>query len=77
MVREDIECGQWDVLAPSWRDLLLRYAADLESYAADPQGSPLDIDRDAGPACEWGLAAGTEAVRPDWLRGVRPRDPNG
>ncbi len=77
VVRVDIECGQWDVMAPSWRELLLRYADDLESYAADPHGSSLDLDRDTGPACEWGLASGNDAVRPDWLRGVQPRDPYG
>jgi cell wall assembly regulator SMI1 len=77
VVRVDIECGQWDVLAPSWRELLLRYAEDLESYAADPGGSALDVDRDSGPACEWGLGSGTGVTRPDWLRGVRPRDPYG
>jgi cell wall assembly regulator SMI1 len=77
VVRVDIECGQWDVLAPSWRELLLRYADDLDSYAADPHSSALDIDLGAGPACEWGLAPGTDAVRPGWLRGVRPRDPYG
>jgi cell wall assembly regulator SMI1 len=75
VVRVDIECSQWDVLAPSWRDLLLRYAADLESSATDPHGSPLDIDRDAGPACDWGLASDTDPVRPGWLRGVQPRNP--
>jgi cell wall assembly regulator SMI1 len=77
VVRVDIECGQWDVLAPSWRELLLRYADDLDSYAADPHSSALDIDLGAGPACEWGLAPGTDAVRRGWLRGVRPRDPYG
>jgi cell wall assembly regulator SMI1 len=77
VVRVDIECGQWDVLAPSWSDLLLRYAEDLESCAADPHGSPLDVDPEAGPACEWGLAPGSVAVRPDWLRGVQSRDPDG
>ncbi|HYN94707.1 MAG TPA: SMI1/KNR4 family protein [Pilimelia sp.] len=63
VVRVDIECGQWDVLAPSWRELLIRYADDLESYAADPHGSPLDVDPEAGPACEWGLAAGADPGR--------------
>ncbi|MGC4897149.1 SMI1/KNR4 family protein [Micromonospora sp. DT31] len=72
VVRVDIECGQWGVLAPSWRDLLLRYATDLESYAVDPDGSPLDVDPDTGPACEWGLAPDAVGVRPDWLRDVRP-----
>lgn len=75
VVRVDIECGQWDVLAPSWRELLVRYAEDLESYAVDPHSSPLDVDQGAGPACEWGLGPDTDAVRPDWLRGVQPRDP--
>jgi cell wall assembly regulator SMI1 len=77
VVRADVECGQWDVLAPSWRELLIRYADDLESYAADPDGSPLEVRQDAGPACEWGQASGTDAVRPDWLRGVQPRNPYG
>lgn len=55
VVRVDIECAQWDVLAPSWTRLLIRYAEDLERYAAAPGSSPLVIDQNLGPACEWGL----------------------
>lgn len=55
VVRVDIECAQWDVLAPSWARLLIRYAEDLERYAAAPDSSPLEIDQNLGPACEWGL----------------------
>jgi cell wall assembly regulator SMI1 len=55
VVRVDIECGQWDVLAPSWTRLLIRYAEDLERHAAAPDSSPLEIDQNLGPACEWGL----------------------
>ncbi|GAA1842884.1 SMI1/KNR4 family protein [Asanoa iriomotensis] len=54
VVRVDIECEEWDVLAPSWTGLLLRYADDLHRHATDPANSPLDIDQGLGPACEWG-----------------------
>lgn len=55
VVRVDIECGQWDVLAPSWTRLLIRYAEDLQRYAAAPDSSRLVIEVSLGPACEWGL----------------------
>jgi cell wall assembly regulator SMI1 len=54
VVRVDVECDQWDVLAPSWTALLHRYAEDLELYAADPASSSLEIDEGLGPAGEWG-----------------------
>jgi cell wall assembly regulator SMI1 len=54
VVRVDVECGLWDVLAPSWTRLLVRYAKDLERYAATPDSSPLMIDQNYGPECEWG-----------------------
>ncbi|NUR73718.1 MAG: transcriptional regulator [Hamadaea sp.] len=73
--RVDPECGTWDVLAPSWTGLLLRYADDLERFAADPSTSTLDIKGHAGPACEWGEQPDAVGVRPDWLRDVAPRDP--
>jgi cell wall assembly regulator SMI1 len=73
VVRLDIECGEWDVLAPSWTQLLVRYAEDLERYAADPESSTLDIDEDCGPACEWGVDPVYELPRPAWLRGVEAR----
>ncbi|MGH3657613.1 MAG: hypothetical protein ACRDUA_13230 [Micromonosporaceae bacterium] len=54
VVRVDVECSSWDVLAPSWTQLLVRYAEDLELFAADPDSSTLVIDQDLGPECEWG-----------------------
>ncbi|MFI7426569.1 SMI1/KNR4 family protein [Micromonospora sp. NPDC049836] len=74
VVRADPESATWDVLAPSWRQLLLRYAEDLRRYGT-PGGSPLLID-ETGPACEWGQAAGAEHSRPAWLRDVQPLDPH-
>ncbi|MEU8241190.1 SMI1/KNR4 family protein [Actinoplanes missouriensis] len=68
VIRVDIECAEWDVLAPSWTELLLRYARDLERF---PE-SELSIEPDLGPACEWGQG-GSE--RPAWLAGVSPVDP--
>ncbi|MEV6967247.1 SMI1/KNR4 family protein [Hamadaea sp. NPDC051192] len=73
--RVDPECTTWDVLAPSWTELLLRYADDLERYAADPSTSTLDIDAYAGPACEWGEQPDAVGIRPEWLRDVAARDP--
>ena len=61
VVRVDVECASWDVLAPSWTQLLVRYAEDLELFAADPDNSPLEIDRLAGPACEWGSSTPSDA----------------
>jgi cell wall assembly regulator SMI1 len=76
VVRVDVECASWEVLAPSWTQLLVRYAEDLELFAADPDNSPLDIDRLAGPACEWGSSTPSDAwVRPAWLQDVQARDP--
>jgi hypothetical protein len=54
VVRVDVECASWDVLAPSWTQLLVRYAEDLELFAADPDNSTLEIDDHRGLACEWG-----------------------
>ncbi|MEU4561065.1 SMI1/KNR4 family protein [Actinoplanes sp. NPDC023936] len=65
VIRVDIECAEWDVLAPSWEELLLRYARDLENG--------LEIDPHVGPACEWGEGSGSE--RPAWLAGVEAVDP--
>lgn len=75
VVRLDLECGQWDVLAPSWTQLLGRYAEDLERYADDPGSSTLDIREDSGPACEWGVDPVYELPRPAWLRDVEARRP--
>ncbi|HTJ38830.1 MAG TPA: SMI1/KNR4 family protein [Dactylosporangium sp.] len=75
VVRVDVECSMWDVLAPSWAGLLLAYAEDLERYLEDPAGSALHIDRGAGPACEWGTAPDFTGERPAWLRGVQAVDP--
>lgn len=51
VVRVDVECASWDVLAPPWTQLLVRYAEDLELFAADPDSSALEIN-ELGPACE-------------------------
>ncbi|MEV4811007.1 SMI1/KNR4 family protein [Micromonospora avicenniae] len=67
VVRVDVECSSWDVLAPSWAQLLVRYAEDLELFAADPGRSTLTIDQDLGPASEWGTTSGLGATRPAWL----------
>jgi cell wall assembly regulator SMI1 len=76
VVRVDVECFSWDVLAPSWTQLLVRYAEDLELFAADPDNSTLKI-RDCGPACEWGGSTPSDSpgVRPAWLLDVQARDP--
>lgn len=76
MVRVDVECASWDVLAPSWTQLLVRYAEDLELFAADPDNSTLEID-DLGPAREWGGSTPSDplGVRPAWLLDVHARDP--
>jgi cell wall assembly regulator SMI1 len=76
VVRVDVECSSWDVLAPSWTQLLVRYAEDLELFAADPDNSTLEID-DLGPACEWGASTPSDSlgVRPAWLLDVQARDP--
>ncbi|MET7750776.1 SMI1/KNR4 family protein [Micromonospora sp. NPDC005367] len=76
VVRVDIECSSWDVLAPSWAQLLHRYAEDLELFAADPGRSTLTIDQDLGPACEWGMTSELWATRPAWLQGVEARNPH-
>ncbi|MEU5910209.1 SMI1/KNR4 family protein [Micromonospora sp. NPDC047527] len=76
VVRVDVECATWDVLAPSWTQLLVRYAEDLELFAADPDNSPLEIDHFAGPACEWGSTPSDSwGVRPAWLQNVQARSP--
>jgi hypothetical protein len=56
--------------------LLVRYAEDLELFAADPDSSALEID-DLGPACEWGGGTPSESpgARPAWLLDVQARDP--
>jgi cell wall assembly regulator SMI1 len=76
VVRVDVEGAEWDVLAASWTQLLVRYAEDLELFAADPDHSTLDIS-ELGPACEWGGARPSDpwGVRPAWLRDVQARDP--
>lgn len=76
VVRVDVECASWDVLAPSWTQLLVRYAEDLELFAADPDSSTLDIGG-LGPACEWGGGRLSDpwGVRPAWRRDVQARDP--
>lgn len=75
VVRLDLECGQWDVLAPSWTALLVRYAEDLERFADDPESSTLEIDEFSGPACGWGVAPEYELPRPAWLRDVQASEP--
>lgn len=75
VVRVDVECSSWDVLAPSWTRLLVRYADDLELMTVDPANSPLAIDQGLGPACEWGTVPDHWGTRPAWLRDVQPRDP--
>jgi cell wall assembly regulator SMI1 len=76
VVRVDVELALWDVLAPSWTQLLVRYAEDLELFAADPDSSTLEID-ELGPACEWGGRRLSDpwGVRPAWLMDVEARDP--
>ncbi|WP_165947120.1 SMI1/KNR4 family protein [Micromonospora sp. 15K316] len=75
VVRVDVECASWDVLAPSWTQLLVRYAEDLELFAADPDSSTLTIDQDFGPECEWGTSFDLWGTRPAWLRDVQARNP--
>jgi hypothetical protein len=75
VVRVDVECSSWDVLAPSWTQLLVRYAEDLELFAADPDSSTLVIDQDLGPECEWGTTPDLGRMRPAWLQDVEPRNP--
>ncbi|RAK35704.1 cell wall assembly regulator SMI1 [Actinoplanes lutulentus] len=67
VVRVDIESGCWDVIAPSWEQLLIRYAEDLERSA-------LKID-ETGPSCEWGESSDYPAPRPEWLRDVTAVSP--
>src|SRR6266508_6318161 len=77
VVRVDVECVSWDVLAPSWTQLLVRYAEELELFAADPDSSSLEIDDDLGPAGEWGSTPSDSwGVRPAWLQDVQPRSPH-
>ncbi|GIH07666.1 hypothetical protein Rhe02_57330 [Rhizocola hellebori] len=64
VIRIDPECTAWDVLAPSWRQLLIRYAEDLELFATTPDSSGLDIAPEAGPACEWGSRTGVRMGQP-------------
>lgn len=76
VVRVDVECSSWVVLAASWTELLVRYAEDLELHAASPDSSPLEIDQDCGPACEWGsIPTDSWTTRPAWLRDVRALNP--
>jgi cell wall assembly regulator SMI1 len=75
VVRIDPECTEWDVLTPSWTLLLLRYAEDLELFAASPDSSPLEISELAGPACEWGTTSGPGGARPAWLQDVQSLNP--
>jgi cell wall assembly regulator SMI1 len=76
VVRVDVECVSWEVLAPSWAQLLVRYAEDLELVAADPAGSTRQLD-DLGLGCEWGSStpSGSAGARPAWLLDVQARDP--
>jgi cell wall assembly regulator SMI1 len=75
VVRVDVESSMWDVLAPSWTQLLVRYAEDLELFATDR--STLEIDQDCGPASEWGSTPpNSRNVRPAWLRDVQALDPH-
>lgn len=76
VIRVDVECSTWDVLAPSWTLLLVRYAEDLEQFATDPDHAALKID-ELGPGCEWGGSTLSEpwGVRPAWLLDVHARDP--
>ncbi|GAA1659804.1 hypothetical protein GCM10009830_00960 [Glycomyces endophyticus] len=76
VVRVDMECGQWDVLAPSWTDLLHRYAGDLERFADDPGSSSIRIGDGLGPDSLWGTSPEYRTSRPEWLRGVEARDPS-
>jgi len=75
VIRVDPECTAWDVLAPSWEQLLIRYAEDLELYAADPESSGLEIAPEAGPECEWGSPRGVSGTRPAWLQEVEALNP--
>ncbi|MGC4814374.1 SMI1/KNR4 family protein [Micromonospora sp. DT228] len=76
VVRVDVECASWDVLAPSWTRLLVRYAEDLALVSADPATSPLKIDPFVGPECEWGSTPSASwGTRPAWLRDVQARSP--
>ncbi|MGI5184440.1 SMI1/KNR4 family protein [Dactylosporangium sp. CA-152071] len=75
VVRVDVECAMWDVLAPSWRQLLLDYAAELERTAAG-EPTTLDIDARTGPTCDWGVTDRRNGHRPAWLQGVAAREPN-
>jgi len=75
VVRVDPECTTWEVLAPSWSQLLVRYADDLERFAAASDSSTLAIDQDLGPDCEWGSTPGAPETRPDWLQDVQPLNP--
>lgn len=76
VVRVDVECASWDVLAPSWTQLLVRYAEDLTLCTADPDNPPLQIDPLLGPACEWGSTPSASwGTRPAWLRDVESRSP--
>jgi cell wall assembly regulator SMI1 len=69
VVRVDPECMQWDVLAPSWTGLLLRYADALDN-------STVEVDPNLGPVPEWGTTIGERGTRPEWLRDVEARDPH-
>jgi len=69
VVRIDQECMQWDVLAPSWTDLLLRYADALDA-------GTVDLEPEYGPAPEWGTTIGERVTRPPWLRDMEARDPH-
>jgi cell wall assembly regulator SMI1 len=76
VVRVDVECSTWDVLAPSWTQLLLRYAGELVRFAADPHTSTLAIG-ELGPDSAWGGGGPSDSwgVRPSWLLEVPARDP--
>jgi cell wall assembly regulator SMI1 len=78
VVRVDVECASWAVLAPSWTRVLSRYADDLERFATDPASSTLVIEDGLGPACEWGsVPTASWSIRPAWLRDVPALDPHG
>jgi cell wall assembly regulator SMI1 len=77
VARVEVECSKWDVLAPSWTQLLVRYANDLELFATAPERSPLKIDQNCGPDCDWGsMAMNFQNIRPAWLREVQALDPH-
>lgn len=76
VIAVDIESATWEVVASSWRELLVRYADDLEQFRIDPASSALEIDSEVGPGCEWRRTHGPASVRPVFLQDVRAQDPH-